>query len=188
MTERMRYAGHPGEGPYAIGLDRNEANFAPLTPLTFLERTAAIYPDRLAVIHGGLRRTYRELHQRCRRLGSALEKLGIEPGDTVAAMLPNVPAMLECHYGVPMAGAVLNALNTRSDPSTIAFILKHGGARALIVDSEFAPLVRQALDGMASPPIVIDMCDPEFSGPHERLGELDYEELVASGDPATAPT
>ena len=183
----VRYMGHPDAGAYASGLDKTGANFAPLTPLDFLERTAAIFPDRLAVIHGPLRRTYEELHERCLRLASALAGLGIRPGDTVAAMLPNTPAMLECHYGVPMAGAVLNALNTRSDPATIAFILTHAGARALIVDSEYAPVVKEALRGLTDPPIVIDVCDPEWAGPHERLGQHDYEDLIDASDDAFAP-
>jgi fatty-acyl-CoA synthase len=187
VTQAVRYVEHPATGPYALALDKNAANHAPLTPLTFLERTADIYPERLAVVHGSLRRNYRELRERCHKLASALVQLGIEPGDTVAAMLPNTPAMLECHYGVPMAGAVLNALNTRSDPGTIAFILEHGEAKAIIVDSEFAPIVREALDRLATRPIVIDMLDPEFAGPHERIGSLDYEEMLASGDAAAAP-
>ena len=187
VSDRARFAEHPSTGAYASGLDKNAANFAPLTPLTFLHRTADLYPDRLAVVHGSLRRSYRELRERCHRLGSALERLGVAPGDTVAALLPNTPAMLECHYGVPMAGAVLNALNTRSDPATIAFILEHGEAKVLIVDSEFAQVVRQALQLVATQPLVIDVCDPEYAGPHERLGRLDYEDLIASGDPDAVP-
>lgn len=187
MGARLRYAGHPEDGIYAQSLDKNGANYAPLTPLTFLDRTASIYPERLAVVHGGLRRNYAELRERCLRLGSALERLGIVPGDTVATMLPNTPAMLECHYGVPMAGAVLNALNTRSDPNTLAFILEHGEAKVVITDTEFAQPMREALARLERRPIVIDVADPEFDGPHERLGSLDYEALLATGDPGFAP-
>ena len=119
-------------------LPRNEANFAPLSPLSFIERTAEIYPQRLAVVHGGLRRTWSQLYSRCRQLASALTRHGIGKGDTVAVMLPNTPPMVEAHFGIPMAGAVLNAINTRLDPATVAFMLDHGEAKAVIVDPEFA--------------------------------------------------
>ena len=115
--------------PYQKGLDRNEANYTALTPVSFLAKAAYVYPERVAVIHGDLRRSWREVYARCRRLASALQKRGIKRGDTVSAVLANTPAMLECHYGVPMAGAVLNALNTRLDPETVAFMLDHGEAK-----------------------------------------------------------
>src|SRR5476651_1887693 len=124
--------------PYDRDLDRNAANFQPLTPLTFLERAAAVFPDRLAIIHGEIRRNYREFYARSRRLASALRRRSIARGDTVSVVLANTPAMLECHYGVPMSGAVLNALNTRLDAAALAFMLEHGEAKALIVDREFA--------------------------------------------------
>ena len=120
--------------PYDQDLDRNPANFQPLTPLSFLERAAAVFPDRLAIVHGPLRRNYRDFYARARRLGSALARRGFKRGDTIAVMLANTPAMLECHYGVPMCGAVLNALNTRMDAAALAFMLDHGEAKALIVD------------------------------------------------------
>src|SRR5579875_1697058 len=131
--------------PYDIDLDRNPANYQPLTPLTFLERAASVFPDRVAVIHGALRRNYAEFFARCRRLASALARRGIKRGDTVAAMLANTPAMLEAHYGVAMAGGVLNTINTRLDAATVAFILDHGEAKALIVDREYAKVVKDAL-------------------------------------------
>ena len=131
--------------PYDRDLDRNPANFQPLTPLTFLERAAAVFPDRLAIVHGPLRRNYREFHARTKKLASALAKRGFARGDTVAVMLANTPAMLECHYGVPMCGAVLNALNTRLDAASIAFMLDHGEAKALIVDREFSGIIAAAL-------------------------------------------
>ena len=170
--------------PYDTGLDRNSANFQPLTPLTFLERAAAVHPDRTAVIHGPLRRSYRDLYARARRLASALGRGGIGRGDTVAVMLPNTPAMLECHYGVPMAGAVLNTLNTRLDPAVLAFSLDHGEAKVVITDQEFSRTMGPALAQAAAKPLVIDCDDPEFFGPGERLGELDYEAFLAEGDPA----
>jgi fatty-acyl-CoA synthase len=169
--------------PYDIDLDRNPANFQPLTPLTFLERAAAVHPDRTAVIHGPLRRSYRELYARARRLASALTARGIGRGDTVAVMLPNTPAMLECHYGVPMAGAVLNTLNTRLDPAVLAFSLDHGEAKVLITDREFSKTIGPALHQAKAKPLVIDCDDPEFSGPGESLGETDYEAFLAKGDP-----
>src|SRR5215211_5183201 len=132
--------------PYdAAHLARTPANYAALTPLGFLARSAAIYPDKIAVIHGARRFTYREFDERCRRFADALRRRGIGPGDTVAVLAPNVPALLEAHYAVPMAGAVLNALNYRLDARSIAFILEHGDARLLLADSEFAPLAAEAL-------------------------------------------
>jgi fatty-acyl-CoA synthase len=186
MTSNQRWNVHPNHGPYATGLDRNQANHAPLTPLSFLARTAAVYPERIAVVHGSLRRSYRELQERCHRLASALERRGIRPGDTVAAMLPNTPAMLEAHYGVPMCGAVLNALNTRLDAAALAFILQHGEAKALITDTEFAPLMREAVRLTGRRILVIDVADPEGPG-GERIGEVEHEELLAEGDAAFAP-
>ena len=122
-------------------LPRTAANFSPMTPLAFLQRSAEVYPDRLAVVHGDLRRTWSELDARCRQLASALVARGIGRGDTVAVMLPNTPPMVEAHFGIPMAGAVLNALNTRLDPESIAFMLDHGEARVVIVDPEFAAVM-----------------------------------------------
>jgi fatty-acyl-CoA synthase len=178
-----RWSVHPDHGPYAAGLDQNQANHAPLTPLSFLVRTAAVYPGRTAVVHGPLRRSYRELHERCLRLASALERRGIRPGDTVAAMLPNTPAMLEAHHGVPMCGAVLNALNTRLDAAALAFMLQHGEAKALVTDTEFAPVMREAVALAGRDLLVIDVADSEGPG-GEPLGEVDYEDLLAEGDPA----
>ena len=168
--------------PYDRDLDRGPANFQPLTPLTFLERSAAVFPNHLAIVHGPLRRNYREFHARSRRLASALTRRGLGRGDTVAALLANTPAMLECHYGVPMSGAVLNTLNTRLDAAALAFMLDHGQARALIVDREYAALARQALALAKVRPLLVDYDDAEYSGPGEPLGGLDYEALLAEGD------
>jgi len=172
--------------PYDTDLDRNPANFQPLTPLTFLERSAAVFPDQVAIIHGPLRRTYAEFYARSRRLASALTKRGIKAGDTVAVMLANTPAMLECHYGVPMAGAVLNTLNTRLDAAILAFSLDHGEAKVLITDREFSRVIKEALSLAKAKPLVIDYDDPEFTGTGERLGASEYEDFVASGDPGFA--
>jgi len=125
--------------PYSIGLDKNPANYTALSPLTFVERTAYIYPQRVSLIHGDLQHTWQETYERCRRLASALRKRGVGVGDTVAVMLANIPAMYEAHFGVPMAGAVLNTLNTRLDAEAIAFMLQHGEARVLLADREFSP-------------------------------------------------
>jgi fatty-acyl-CoA synthase len=163
-------------------LDRTAANFAPLTPLSFLERAASVYPKRPSVIHGSQRYTWAETYARCRRLASALAKRGIGVGHTVAAMLPNTPPMYEAHFGVPMAGAVLNSLNTRLDPEAIAFMLDHGEARLLITDKEFAPTIEAALKLLKRKIPVIDAEDPEFTG-GKRLGEQTYEQLLAEGDP-----
>jgi fatty-acyl-CoA synthase len=169
--------------PYDIDLDRNPANHQPLTPLSFLDRAGTVFPDHTAIVHGRLRRDYRSFYARTKQLASALAKAGIGRGDTVAAMLPNTPAMLEAHYGVPMTGGVLNTLNTRLDPAVIAFCLDHGEAKVLITDREFSAVIKQALSLAKHKPIVIDYDDPEYTGEGERLGNIDYEDFVASGDP-----
>jgi len=166
---------------YQIDLDRNDANFVPLTPLTFLERSASIFPDHCAIVHGDIRRSWSETHARCRRLASALQRRGIGLGDTVSMVAPNLPEVFEAHFGVPMAGAVLNTINTRLDADIIAFILEHGEAKALIVDREFSEPVGRALEQLVSPPLVIDIDDPSFEG-GELLGTLNYEELLDEGD------
>ena len=167
-------------------LDRGPANYVPLTPVAFLARAAAVYPAKPAVIHGEIVRTYAELYARCRRLASALVRRGIGPGDTVAVMAPNVPAMLEAHYGVPMAGAVLNALNYRLDARSIAFVLEHGGARLLVTDREYAETVRAALALLDRKIPVVDIDDPLADRPGPRLGETDYEAFLTEGDPEFA--
>ena len=168
-------------------LPRNPANHQPLTPLLFLERAAQVYPDNTAVVHGALRRSYRALRDRCVKLAHALAQAGIARGDTVAALLPNTPAMLECHYGVPMTGGVLNTLNTRLDAGTIAYCLDHGEAKVVIVDRELVPLLRMALTQCAAKPLVIEVDDAEASDAARanRLeGATDYEAFLATGDAA----
>jgi fatty-acyl-CoA synthase len=172
-------------GRFEVGLDRTQANYAPLTPSSFLSRAAHVYPDRLSIVHGGLRQTWRQTYERCRRLASALARRGVRPGETVAVMAPNIPAMVEAHFGVPMAGCVLNALNTRLDAPTIAFMLTHGGARVLLTDREFSGVIGAALALMPAPPIVIDIED-DLAPPGARLGETTYEALLAEGDPEFA--
>jgi fatty-acyl-CoA synthase len=168
--------------PYDAGLGRNAANFTPLSPLTFLPKAAAVYPDRIALIHGEHRRTWAQTYARCRRLASALQRRGIGPLQTVAVMAPNVPAIYEAHFGVPMIGAVLNTLNIRLDAEALAFQLAHGEAQVLITDGEFAPVIGRALDLLERKPLVIDIDDPLFpAGP--RIGELTYEEFLEEGDP-----
>jgi fatty-acyl-CoA synthase len=169
--------------PYDTDLDRNPANYQPLTPLGFLERAAAVFPAHTAIIHGPLRRTYAEFYARSRRLASALAKRGIKRGDSVSAMLANTPAMLECHYGVPMTQGVLNTLNTRLDAPIIAFSLDHAEAKVVIIDREFSKVMKEALALCKAKPLVIDYDDPEYSGGGERLGEIEYEGFLASGDP-----
>jgi fatty-acyl-CoA synthase len=169
------------------GLGRTTANFAPLTPLSFLPRTAAIHPDRTAIVHGAHRTSYREFHARARRLASALAARGVGEGDTVAVVLPNVPAMLEAHEAVPRLGAVLNAINTRLDARTIAYILGHGGARVLITDREHSATVGPALAALGRRPLVIDLDDPLHTGGGERLGEIEYEQFLAGGAPDFEP-
>ncbi len=169
---------------YDFGLEKTAANHTPLTPLSFLARAAEVYPERLAVVHGETRYTWRETADRCRRLASALAARGVGPGDTVAAMLPNTPPMIEAHFGVPMTGAVLNALNTRLDADAIAFMLMHGEARAVLVDREFSEVIRRALQRIDRAVLVIDCDDPAYDGPGARVGEVEYEALLAEGDPA----
>jgi fatty-acyl-CoA synthase len=167
--------------PYASGLDKNPANYVPLTPLSFIERSAYIYPDHVATIHGARRYTWRQEYERARRLASALAAQGVGAGDTVAAMLNNTPEMFECHFGVPMAGAVLNTLNTRLDAESIAFMLNHGEAKVLITDREYSATVKPALAALGREILVVDVDDPEYGGPGERLGSLEYEAFIGGG-------
>jgi fatty-acyl-CoA synthase len=169
--------------PYDLGLDRNPANYQPLTPLTFLDRTADIYPERLAIVHGAMRIDYATFRRRCRRLASALQRLGVGLNDTVSVMLANSPAMLDCHFGVPMLGAILNTLNTRLDAATLAFTLDHAETKVLIVDKEHSKVMREAIARANANPIVIDYVDSEFEVAGERIGTIDYDEMLASGDP-----
>jgi fatty-acyl-CoA synthase len=169
--------------PYDTDLDRNSANFQPLTPLGFLERAASVFPDHTAIIHGPLRRNYAEFYAHARRLASALSKRGIKRGNTVSVLLANTPACIECHYGVPMAQGVLNTLNTRLDAAIIAFALDHAEAKVVITDREFSKVMKEALSLAKVKPLVIDYDDPEFTGTGERLGELEYEEFITQGDP-----
>ena len=169
------------DNPYNTGLDKNAANYTPLSPLSLIARSASVYPQRVAVVHGEIKLTWAEVYARCRRLASALEQRGIGEGDTVAAMLPNIPAMIEAHFGVPMSGAVLNTLNTRLDAETIAFMLDHGEAKVLLTDREFSATIEKALTLVKHRPLVIDVDDPAFAG-GQRLGEIEYEIFIAGGD------
>ncbi|PYF03892.1 fatty-acyl-CoA synthase [Rhodopseudomonas faecalis] len=171
---------------YDLGLDKNAANYVPLTPLSFLERTAAIYPTMTSVVYEDRRFTWAETRERSHRLASFLASRGIGRGDTVAAMLPNIPAMYEAHFAVPMLGAVLNPLNIRLEPNSIAFQLDHGGAKAVLVDPEFAAVIEDAIALMSGPkPLLIDVDDPAF-GAGRRIGEIEYEAALAAGDPSFA--
>jgi fatty-acyl-CoA synthase len=171
------------QNQYSVGLDKTPANFVPLTPLSFLARTAAIYPNHVSAVYEGRVFKWSETYARCRRFASYLADRHIGRGDTVAAMLPNIPAMNEVHFAVPMAGAVLNALNIRLDAASIAFQLDHGGAKIILVDPEFSDVIAEALDLMTGPkPFVIDVDDKAFSG-GRRIGAIEYEEAVAQGDP-----
>ena len=177
----------PVPGAFEQDLDRGPANYTPLSPLSFLAWAARVHPDKAAVIHGDRTFTYAELAARCRRLASALARRGIGRGDSVAIMAPNVPAMLEAHYGVPLAGAVLNPLNYRLDARSIAFILEHGEAKLLITDREFSSTIEEALRLLGRPIPVVDIDDPLYEG-GRRLGEQDYEALLGEGDPAWTGT
>ena len=174
------------QSAYDKDLDRNAANFQPLTPLGFLERSASVFPDRLAIVHGAIRRDYKTFYARARRLASALAAKGVGKGDTVSVMLANTPAMAECHYGVPMTGGVLNTMNTRLDAAIIAFTLDHAETKVLIVDREFSGVVRDALKLAKARPLVIDYDDPEYTGAGERIGVIEYEDFVAAGDASYA--
>ena len=169
---------------YDQHLPRNPANFAPLSPLGFIQRTAEVYPERLAIVHGSLRQTWSQTYTRCRQLASALQRAGIGKNDTVAVMLPNTPPMVEAHFGVPMAGAVLNALNTRLDPETIAFMLDHGEAKAVIVDPEFSGTMAKALAlrQATTPLLIVEVQDELYGAPAQSLHGTDYEAFLASGD------
>ncbi len=169
--------------PYEQTLEKTPANYQPLTPLSIVARAAAVFPDHVAIIHGTHRISYRDYFARCRRLASVLAQRYIGKGDTVSVMLSNTPPMLEAHVGVPMIGAVLHALNTRLDAAIIAFQLDHANSKVLIVDREFAPVIREALTLTKVKPLVIDYDDPQFPQPHERSSYLDYEEFVQGGDP-----
>jgi fatty-acyl-CoA synthase len=170
-------------------LDRNSANFQPLTPLTFLERAAAVFPDHIAIVHGALRQTYQDFYTRARRLASALAGRGVGRGDTISVMLANTPAMLECHYGVPMCGAVLNTFNTRLDPSTLAFMLDHAETKILIVDREFSAVMHKALTSATTKPFIIEYDDPEYLASvkpgdlPKAIGSIGYDDFLAQGDP-----
>jgi len=166
---------------YQSGLDKNAANFTPLSPLTFIERAAFVYPNRLAVVYGELRQSWSETYSRCRRLASALSRRGVGEGDTVAVMLPNIPAMCEVHFAVPMLGAVLNALNIRLDADSIAFMLKHGEAKVLLTDREFSSVIQAAIKQLDDKPLVIDVDDPALED-GDFIGELEYEEFLLQGD------
>ena len=178
---RMGQATTRRAGQYELGLERVGANYAPLTPLSFLARAASVYPRKPAVIHGDRTFTYAQFYSRCRQLASALRRRGIGRGDTVAVMAPNVPALLEAHYGVPMAGSVLNALNYRLDARSIAFILEHGRAKLLVTDTEFSGTIEAALALVKRRPPVIDIEDPLHDG-GRLLGEKNYEAFLEEGD------
>ncbi|CAA7617311.1 Acyl-CoA synthetase (AMP-forming)/AMP-acid ligase II (fragment) [Candidatus Terasakiella magnetica] len=171
-----------GANPYNTDLDKNAANYTPLTPLGFIERSATVYPDRISLIHGDLRYTWKQTYERSRRLASALSKRGIGVGDTVAVMASNTPEAYEATFGVPMTGGVLCALNIRLDAEAIAFMLDHGEAKILITDREFSPVIKKAMTLVKAKPIIIDIDDPQFKG-GELLGERDYEAFIADGDP-----
>ena len=172
-----------GTNPFETDLDRTAANFTSLTPLTFIERAAAVYPDHPSIIDGERRFTWSETCARSRRLASALARRGVGLGNCVAVFAPNVRAIYEASFGVPMLGAVLNTINIRLDPATVAFILEHGEAKVLLTDREFSPVIADALSRMRNPPLVIDIDDPLAAG-GERIGEIEYETFLEEGDPA----
>ena len=177
-----RRPARPAAHPYERDLDKTPANYVPLTPLSFLPRAAHVFPRQVAIVHGAIRRTWAQTYARCRRLASALRRRGIGHGDTVALMAPNVPAAYEAAFGVPMAGAVLNAMNIRLDAAMIAFMLEHGETKVLLTDTEFAPVIKPALALLKRKITVVDIADPEGPG-GERLGEIEYEDFLGTGDP-----
>ena len=167
--------------PFEENLPKNQANYSPLTPLSFLTRTAEVFPERTAVIYGEIKRSWRETLKRCTRLASALKKKGVVQGTTVSVMAPNVPELLEAHFGVLMTGGVLNALNIRLESETLAYILEHGESQVLITDREFSPVIKKVLQQLEDPPLVIDIDDP-MAEVGELLGEIDYEAFLKTGD------
>ena len=171
--------------PFEIGLEKVEANYKGLSPLSFLKRSAHVYPNKVAVIHGDRRYTYAQFYERCRRLASALAARGIGEGDTVAVLAPNIPEMLECHFAVPMLGAILNAINIRLDAATIAFILEHGEAKIVVIDKQFAPTMSEALGQFSQKPFTIDI-DDVLAPDGDLIGDTDYESFIAGGDPGYA--
>ncbi|WP_370298435.1 acyl-CoA synthetase [Pontibacterium sp.] len=171
--------------PYELGLEQNAANYAALTPLSFIERAAFVYPEQTATVHGQVRRNWAETYTRCRQLASALQKHGIEKGDTVSVVAPNLPEVFESHFGVPMSGAVLNAINIRLDAEAIAFILQHAESKVIIVDREFSEVVSKAVKMSGQTPLVIDIDDPDYEG-GELIGSTNYEAFIAEGDPEFA--
>ena len=187
MNKQRTIACLPADHMYVQGLEKNPANHVALSPISFLERAADVHPDKVAIVHGSLRQTWLETRQRCCKLADALQKRGIKVGETVAVMLPNTPPMVEAHFGIPMAGAILNTLNTRLDATTLAFMLNHGEAQAVIVDGEFAHTMQQALEILerdhGRTPVVIDAIDELAGSDLPRIGSLTYEELLAEGDP-----
>jgi len=168
--------------PYNQNLDQNPANHQPLTPLTFLERAASVFPDQVAIIHGDLCQNYLNLYTRSVKLSSALNKAGIKRGDTVSALLPNTPAMLECHYGVPMSGAILHSINTRLDPAVISFQLNHAESKIMIVDSEYIALAKEALKQTKNKPKIIEYDDIEYIGKREKFKSINYDDFLNEGD------
>ncbi|WXL25845.1 acyl-CoA synthetase [Ectopseudomonas mendocina] len=170
-----------GINPFEYGMPREAANFQALTPLSFIERAATVYPDRLAIIHGPQRQTWAQTYTRCIRLASALHQRGIAQGETVAYLAPNGPALFEAHFGVPMCGAVLNAINTRLDAEAIAFILQHGEAKVLVVDKEFGELAQRVISHLPQPPLVVGIDDPLYEQ-GQLIGQIEYEALLAEGD------
>src|SRR3954463_8599835 len=175
------------QNQYDIGLDKAAANYVPLTPLSFLARSAAVYPDQISTVYEGRSFTWSQTYARCRQFAAYLAARNIGTGDTIAAMLPNVPAMNEVHFAVPMAGAVLNALNIRLDAASIAFQLDHGGAKIILVDPEFSAVITEALGLMKGPkPFVIDVNDAGFAG-GKQIGGIEYEDALANGDESFVP-
>lgn len=170
--------------PYNTHLDKNPANYQPLTPLSFLSRAASVFPEHTAIIHGSLKRNYSEFYDRSRQLASNLSNNGIVRGDTVSVMLANTPAMLECNFGIPMSGGVLHSINTRLDSTVIAFQLDHAEAKIVIVDSEFMPLMKQALDMSKVSPKLIEYHDPESGIKKDSAGVTDYDEFLSKGNPS----
>jgi fatty-acyl-CoA synthase len=172
---------HNNHNPYIMGLDKNEANYSTLSPLSFIQRSASVYPNHVAVVHQDTRRTWSQTYKRTLKLASALKNNGIQKGDTVAFMAPNIPELFEAHFGVPMAGAVLNALNTRLDAEALAFILQHGEAKIVFVDREFSEVISRAIKMIQHKPLVIDIDDLYYEG-GELIGTMDYEAFIAQGD------